>query len=97
MECIGFLIIGDDILWNLKNVPNKTNILVLPRNSPEVDLCVLTKCNASIISSGTFGWWAYLADGPTTYMKHQCYPNSSLCKQYNMTEYINPAWDWTPL
>lgn len=96
--CLVFLVTGNDITWNLNNVPKKFNIIVLPPNSAAVDLCVLSKCNASIISTGSFGWWAaYLADGPTTYMKYQCRPNSPLCEEFELNDYINPSWDWTPL
>lgn len=96
--CIRFLILGNDRQWNYMNSPKKYNVLVLDSNTPEVDMCVLSRCNGTILSSGSFGWWgAYLADGPTTYMQNQCRPNSSLCSEIQIKDYINPDWDWTPL
>lgn len=97
-NCVQFLIVGDNQTWNLLNSPKKPNIFVLPKNSAEVDLCILSRCKGIIMTTGSFSWWAaYLADGPTTYMEPQCRYNSSLCKNFKMMDYINPNWDWTPL
>lgn len=96
--CLQFLILGNDYEWNLANVPNRNNVLVLKTNTAEVDLCILSRCNGSIVSTGTYGWWgAYLASGPTVYMKEQCRPNSRLCKLYNMPDYAGSDWDWVSM
>lgn len=93
-----FVVLGNDYKWNKFTLNNSPNILVIRPRSPAVDLCVLSKCNHSIISSGTYSWWsAYLAGGHTTYMKDQCRPNSTLCKLFKMDDYINPKWNWTAL
>lgn len=97
--CIAFIILGNDYEWNLQNSPNQSNVIVpKPHSSAFVDMCVLSRCNHTIISTGTFGWWAaFLAGGDATYQKLQCTPNSNLCKSMYYPNYINPKWNWFPL
>lgn len=94
-----FLILGNDYEWNLNHAPNQTNVIVVkPSDKPALDMCLLTKCNHSIISTGTFSWWVgFLTGGIVTYMKNQCRPMSGLCKQFEMNDYINLEWTWIPL
>lgn len=93
-----FVILGNDYEWNLKNVPIRKNLVVIKPNNRTLDLCILSKCNHMIMSSGTYSWWAaFLSAGETTYMKDQCRPGSGLCNEMTFTDYINPAWNWVPL
>lgn len=97
-SCIFFIIIGDDYNWNLQNSPKRHNIIVFKPRTQYIDLCVLSRCNHTIISSGTYGWWAaYLAGGEATYMSNQCRFNSSLCQELHYDSYINPGWNWFSL
>lgn len=90
-----YVIVGNDYVWNLNSTRNitKNALTVWKPNTREMDLCILTKCNHTIISAGSYGWWAgYLADGNATYMKNQCRPGSSLCNEFTMEDYIVPEW-----
>lgn len=94
-SCKLFIVLGDDYEWNKQNSPKQQNVVVLKPQSPYVDLCILSRSNHTIISTGTFGWWAaYLAGGESTYMANQCRPDSSLCYYFNFDNYINPKWNW---
>lgn len=93
-----FLVLGNDYEWNLKNAPIRKNLVVVKPKSRTLDLCILSKCNHTILSTGTYGWWAaFLAAGEATYMKDQCRPGSRLCKEISINDYINPSWNWVPL
>ncbi|XP_041362046.1 galactoside alpha-(1,2)-fucosyltransferase 2-like [Gigantopelta aegis] len=64
-------------------------------NSPEVDMCILSSCNHSIMTVGTFGWWAsFLAGGETVHYKHLARKGSILRKQYSSDykDYFYPGW-----
>lgn len=93
-----FIILGDDYNWNIENVPKVDNIKVMKPNIRTVDMCILSMCNHTIISTGTFGYWsAFLSGGIVTYMKDQCRPGSKFCSELKDEDYINPAWNWVPL
>jgi galactoside 2-L-fucosyltransferase 1/2 len=59
----------------------------------EVDLSVLSMCNHTIASTGTFSWWAgYLAGGQTIYCKNWPRAGSPMQKMINTNEYFLPHW-----
>ncbi|XP_041374267.1 galactoside 2-alpha-L-fucosyltransferase SEC1-like [Gigantopelta aegis] len=89
-----FLICSDSMDW-VKSHFNSSNIFYSVGNSPEVDMCLLSSCNHSIMTVGTFGWWAsFLADGETVYYKHTAREGSRLRKEYsaNYSDYFYPGW-----
>ena len=53
---VKFLVFGDDHQWIKDNLLDDNSVLV-EGNSPEVDLCLMTKCAAHIISNSSFAWW----------------------------------------
>ena len=60
------VIFSDDVEWcksNMKWLPENT---VYMENDLNVDLCVMSWCNAHIIANSSFSWWgAYLGGGKT--------------------------------
>lgn len=53
---VKFLLFGDDHQWIKENLLDDTSVLV-EGNSPEVDMCMMSKCAAHIISNSSFSWW----------------------------------------
>lgn len=53
---IKFLLFGDDHGWIKDNLVDEQSVLV-EGNSPELDLCIMSKCGAHIISNSSFAWW----------------------------------------
>ena len=96
-----FIVVSDDIEWCEQNVAHlPTNIYLSPfgkeDRSEEYDLCLLSKCNHSIITTGTFGWWgAYLAAGKTVYFRNFPHPGSHLSRQFAAADYF--YYNWLPL
>ena len=67
-NCV-FVVCSDTMKWVKEKI--KTNLsmeLIIKRNSPVVDMAIISLCNHSIITVGTFGWWAgYLTGGTVVY------------------------------
>ena len=71
-KCV-LLVCTDDEKWakdNVKNQYDGHSVVFSPFKSPAQDLCLLSHCNGSIITGGSYGrWGAYLARGPVVYDK----------------------------
>jgi galactoside 2-L-fucosyltransferase 1/2 len=60
---------------------------------PNIDLAILTMCDHTIITSGSFGWWAgWLAGGMVVYYKGFPKPNTSMGNCLNHSDYYLPNW-----
>lgn len=85
-ERVTFVICSDDIRWavyQLGRYQKRLN-LVFIHKEPEIDLAVLSMCNHTIMTTGTFGWWgAWLAGGTTVYYKHYVKEDSAIRKQFS--------------
>ena len=82
-----FIVASDDKRYCRKLFGRRPNIFVTPQSfSPADDLIALSLCQNSIITGGTFGWWAgYLANGHVIHDK--IYPSG--CER---REYYYPPW-----
>jgi galactoside 2-L-fucosyltransferase 1/2 len=82
-----FLVATDDKPYCKNLFHNRINIFFTPRSfSPGDDLITLSLCQHSIVTGGTFGWWAaYLANGQVIHDK--VYPSG--CER---REYYYPPW-----
>ncbi|CAF1215155.1 unnamed protein product [Didymodactylos carnosus] len=62
-----FIIASDDKTWCTETFGKQqnNNVLITPNHfTPSEDLAVLTSCNHTIVTVGTFGWWtAFLTNG----------------------------------
>jgi hypothetical protein len=60
-----FLLTSDDKLYCIQQLANLSNIIVTPLSfSPAQDLAILALCQHTIVTAGSFGWWAaFLAGG----------------------------------
>ena len=91
-----FITCSDNKQWVRKNFSWKSNMLIIPWNSDTLDFSTLTQCNHTIITTGTFGWWAaYLTNGNVTYYSDWLLKDSEIGRVYNAIDYFPP--DWIPL
>jgi galactoside 2-L-fucosyltransferase 1/2 len=73
-----------DRKWCQDNIQGNDTVLV-PVSSAAVDLAILSSCDHSIMTVGTFGWWAgWLANGTTVYYKGIAW--------YPRNQYFWPGW-----
>ena len=94
-----FVVCSNDVDWCRKKVKLskklKTNYsLVYSRNNNRLtDLAILSKCNHSIITYGTYGWWsAYLAGGITLYYNRTQHFIGFSRLTTNESHYFYPGW-----
>lgn len=98
-----FVVCSDDIAWSRNNIhlpsslqhSNSANIVFSDSwwQSQLFDLAVLSQCNHTIMSVGSFGWWAaWLANGTTIYYDNWPRPNSMLEYQVEKHDYFPPHW-----
>lgn len=90
-----FVICSNDMQWSKKSIPDNYTVEYMENNGPEIDLAILAACDHSIISVGTFSWWAgWLARGTVVYYRHFVKEGSRLRKQFSadFTDYIYPGW-----
>ncbi|XP_060583087.1 galactoside alpha-(1,2)-fucosyltransferase 2-like [Ruditapes philippinarum] len=94
---VTFVICSDDIRWVLWRFGRYQKLLnlVFVHKKPEVDLAVLSMCNHTIMTTGTFGWWAsWLAGGTTVYYKNYVKEDSVLRQQFSsdFSDFFYPGW-----
>jgi len=90
-----FVLATDDSDWCEKNFPYSADTpLVQTGKGPDIlDLAILSACNHSILTVGTFGWWAgWLAGGKTVYYRDFPRLRSSLDTQYRRSDYYPLDW-----
>lgn len=91
-KTIKFLVVSDDYVW-CSTYLTKTDTVVIPRNHQFVDMAILSMCNHSIITTGTYGWWgAWLAGGHTVYYKNFPEHGSHLDGEFDPVDFYPPAW-----
>ena len=90
-----FIVCTDDKKWFYDNTEGKSNasILLSHGSDPGLDLAILSQCNHSIITVGSFGWWsAWLAGGTTVYYANWPRKGSKLAENFYKEEYFPPHW-----
>jgi len=94
---VQLVIASDDMKWTsraLVGLGNHVNSIYFSNASfPAVDLSLLRHCDAVIISTGTFGWWAgWLANNTTIYYRHWPKPSSQLEESFTKADYFPSNW-----
>ncbi|XP_005107806.1 galactoside alpha-(1,2)-fucosyltransferase 2 [Aplysia californica] len=94
-----FLVMSDDIPWCQENLnPPKVEgkpvpIVFSPGYSMGTDFGMLTVCNHSIVSVGTFGWWgAWLANGHVVYYKDFPLPGTKIDYETVKEDFFPEHW-----
>jgi len=61
--------------------------------SPGVDLALLVACDAMIVSTGSFGWWAaWLVNRTTVYYDRWSRVGSRFSREFDRRRYFPPHW-----
>ena len=94
-EHLIFIVCSDDIEWSKDVLEKRTNTIVLYSQGRKAieDLAILSNCNHSIMTIGTFGWWgAWLAGGTTIYYNEFPQKFSYLSQGFSSKDYYPPKW-----
>ena len=103
-----FVAISDDRSWCTENLSSQFGIYVPEAApSPAHDLAILSNCNHTIMTYGTFGFWGgYLAGGEVLYFDKFLKPNTTFTLEKFLFEKMYPPYwkgivtvnvsDWFP-
>ncbi|XP_064596554.1 galactoside alpha-(1,2)-fucosyltransferase 2-like [Liolophura sinensis] len=87
-----FIVCSDDFGWSQTHIKGK-DVRFSVKLNPEVDLAILSLCNHTIITSGSFGWWgAWLAGGDVVYYRNFPAPGSWLDSTCVRPDYFPKSW-----
>jgi len=96
---IQFIVASNDIPWCREHIRSSTwdrnvvNITFSEGHSAGTDLAILASCDHTVMTTGTFGWWAaWLANGTTVYYSEFPRRGSSLRNRSRIEEYYPPYW-----
>lgn len=72
----------------------KSAVVVFSENySAAEDLAILSSCDHTIMSVGTYGWWAgYLAGGTVVYYRNFPRKGGELMPQFSREDFFPPEW-----
>ena len=93
-----FVVCSDDIAWCKQHMATRywfADLVFISDSSvsPYVDFAVLVSCDHSIITSGTFGWWAaWLAGGEVIFYNSFLRAMNHFGWQYKQDDYYPPRW-----
>ncbi|XP_037675106.1 galactoside alpha-(1,2)-fucosyltransferase 1 [Choloepus didactylus] len=102
-----FVVTSNGMEWCRENINTSQGDVIFAGNgqeaSPGKDFALLTQCNHTVMTIGTFGFWAaYLAGGDTVYLANFTLPDSDFLKIFKpqaafLPEWVGIAADLSPL
>ncbi|XP_064609840.1 galactoside alpha-(1,2)-fucosyltransferase 2-like [Liolophura sinensis] len=91
-KSVMFIVCSNDMEWTKETLPHQVSTFITGQEA-EVDIAILSLCNHTIMTVGSYGWWsAWLAGGTTIYQIQQTIPGTELHKRFNLTDYMLPDW-----
>ncbi|OWK15658.1 FUT2 [Cervus elaphus hippelaphus] len=96
-----FVVSSNGMAWCRENINASRGDVVFAGNgnegSPAKDFALLTQCNHTVMTIGTFGIWAaYLAGGETIYLANYTLPDSPFLKVFKPEAAFLPEWIGIP-
>ncbi|GAB6022959.1 fucosyltransferase 1 (galactoside 2-alpha-L-fucosyltransferase, H blood group) [Chamberlinius hualienensis] len=93
-----FVVVSDDMPWCREHISNALGDVHYVGNNDQLrpidDLAILSKCNHTIFSIGSFGYWAgFLAGGQTIYLSNYTLPDSPLNNHLHFESVFWPHWE----
>lgn len=88
-----FIVGADEMDWCQENMKGDDIRFIKPGNRAEVDIAIMMRCNHTLMTVGSYGWWtAWMNNGKTIYFNGYPRPNSQLAKQIVLEDYRPPEW-----
>ncbi|XP_078507116.1 galactoside alpha-(1,2)-fucosyltransferase 2-like [Lissotriton helveticus] len=92
-----FVVTSNDMDWCRQNIDNTLGEVHFAGNGVEVspgrDFALLTHCNHTIMTIGTFGFWVgYLVGGETVYLNNFTLPESDFLQVFRYEAAYLPQW-----
>ena len=90
---VHFVVCSDDISWCREKLGRQKNLSFSAGISSGVDLAILSLCNHTVATVGSFGWWAgWLAGGVTTYYRKFAPESTTVYKGLKISDHFLPHW-----
>jgi len=98
---VQFIVATDNLNWTKKYVGldevfrnrSTTSVVYSEGNSAGFDMALLASCDALILSTGSYGWWAaWLANKTTIYYGNWPRPGSIISTMFTREDYFPPHW-----
>jgi len=98
---VQFIVTTDNLNWTKKHIAlesvfrncSSTSVVYSEGNSAGFDMALLASCDALIMSTGSYGWWAaLLGNKPTVYYRYWPRPGSFMSKMFTSKDYFPPQW-----
>jgi len=98
---VQFIVATDSIQWTKKHIAldavyrncTSINVVYSVDKNAGFDMALLASCDALILSTGTYGWWAaWLANKTTVYYRYWPRPGSRISTLFNREDYFPPHW-----
>ncbi len=93
-EHVVFVVCSDDLEWSETRLGGQAAHMVFSEAEEAiVDMAILSQCNHTIMTVGTFGWWgAWLAGGITIYYKDFPRMFSFLSEGFSSSDFFPENW-----
>ncbi|XP_029441412.1 galactoside 2-alpha-L-fucosyltransferase 2-like [Rhinatrema bivittatum] len=96
-----FVVTSNGMQWCKENIDTSKGDVYFSgdgmESSPGKDFALLAHCNHTIMTIGTFGYWAgYLARGETVYLTNFTLPDSPFMKVFHYDAAFLPEWIGIP-
>lgn len=92
-----FVVATNDKTWVSENLLGK-DVYMSPLKSAAEDMALVSACNHTIISIGTFSWWCgFFNEGETVFYKDWIQPGSTIYKKSKYEERKRFPPHWLPL
>ncbi|XP_033024279.1 galactoside 2-alpha-L-fucosyltransferase 2-like [Lacerta agilis] len=96
-----FVVTSNGLEWCKKNINSSRGDVYFSgdgrESSPGRDFALLAHCNHTIMTIGTFGFWAgYLAGGETVYLANYTLPDSPFLEVFKPSAAFLPEWIGIP-
>ena len=96
---VQFVVASNDIAWCETNIKSssinkqRVNITFSIGHSAEQDLTLLASCDHTIMTTGTYGWWAsWLANGTTVYYNILARRGTEVWRRSRVADHFPPTW-----
>ena len=98
---VQFIVTTDNLGWAKRHVAleavcrncSNTSVVYSQGHSVGFDMALLASCDALIISTGSYGWWAaWLANKTTVYYSYWPRPASYISSMFTHEDYFPAQW-----
>ena len=90
---VHFIVCSDDLPWCKENLGQQKNVSFSDSKSPVTDFAILSLCNHTVSTVGTFSWWVgWMAGGVTTYYTRFGNTSTYIFKDVKFADHFLPNW-----